>query len=175
MGRCRRRSASRSGHLRAGCCPQERGSRRPRLWATNRVAKSDTQYNHVWSDSRDPDLVTALWNICCTPAFLAKTTDSYPRVQSLLRYGSFGYCGYLPAGTATLPARPSIVDLGAHVSCGARPRVGGTDAPHREAQPINWRRVSPPASTPPIRYRAPVLLSLRDRCRSGTALATCQT
>src|SRR5262245_27146245 len=48
----------------------------------------DVQYNHVWNDSANPDAYTALWNVCATPAFLAKTTDgsNHPDVVAALRY-----------------------------------------------------------------------------------------
>ena len=57
------------------------------LWAAGRTKGPDVQYNHVWNDSANPDAYTALWNICATPAFLAKTTDgsNHPDVVAALR------------------------------------------------------------------------------------------
>jgi hypothetical protein len=37
------------------------------LWAAGRNKGPDVQYNHVWTDAQNPDLYTALWNICATP------------------------------------------------------------------------------------------------------------
>jgi hypothetical protein len=75
------------------------------LWAANRIKGTDVQFNHVWACASDPDAYTALWNLCCTPAFLAKATDSDPAVQAVLRYRSWELYGCLPAGTAE-PVRP---------------------------------------------------------------------
>jgi hypothetical protein len=63
----------------------------------------DVQFNHVWSASRDPNAYTALWNLCVTPAFLAKTTDgsAHPEVIAALRYRSFELYGSLPLGQQT--------------------------------------------------------------------------
>lgn len=67
------------------------------LWAADMVVGPDIQFNHVWSNSRDPDAFTALWNICCTPAFLAKTTDTRAGVSDVLRFRAFDLFGYHPA------------------------------------------------------------------------------
>ncbi len=42
----------------------------------------------MWGDPRNLDTYTALWNLCVTPAFLAKTTDgsNHPEVLAALRY-----------------------------------------------------------------------------------------
>ena len=93
------------------------------LWAANRIKGPDVQFNHVWPGPSDPDAYTALWNLCCTPAFLAKATDSDPGVQAVLRYRSWELYGCRPAGTPepirprgyeTLrwhPSPPPVVDL----------------------------------------------------------------
>ncbi|MGH9299116.1 MAG: hypothetical protein ACRDZT_04315, partial [Acidimicrobiales bacterium] len=61
------------------------------LWAAQAVTGPDVQYNHVWGDPRNPYTYTALWNICATPAFLAKTTDgsNHPDVLSMLRFRAY--------------------------------------------------------------------------------------
>jgi hypothetical protein len=48
----------------------------------------DVQYNHVFRDPRNPATYSALWNICVTPAFLAKTTDgsNHPEGLAALRF-----------------------------------------------------------------------------------------
>lgn len=81
------------------------------LWAAQRVKGRDVQFNHIWSDPRDPDTYTALWNLCATPAFLAKTTDgsNHPEVVNLLRYRAFDCFGHIPAGQDQ-PTRPSGYD-----------------------------------------------------------------
>jgi hypothetical protein len=66
------------------------------LWAADRVKGPDVQFNHVWSRPTDPEMYTALWNLCCTPAFLAKTSDTHPGVTSTLRYRSFELYGVVP-------------------------------------------------------------------------------
>ena len=78
------------------------------LWAAQRAKGRDVQYNHVWGDPRNPDTYTALWNLCATPAFLAKTTDgsNHPEVVRLLRYRAFDLFGRVPAGEEK-PVRPS--------------------------------------------------------------------
>lgn len=66
----------------------------------------DVQVNHIWTDSKNPDRYTALWNLCATPAFLAKTTDgqNHPDVRDILMYRAFELYGVCPDGHA--PARP---------------------------------------------------------------------
>ena len=44
-------------------------------WAAQQGRGPDIQFNHIYTGTNDPDLYTALWNICVTPAFLAKLTD----------------------------------------------------------------------------------------------------
>lgn len=70
------------------------------LWSSQTNKGPDIQFNHVWADSKDPDIYTALWNLCVTPAFLAKTTDgsNNPDVLTAIRYRSFELFGFYPAG-----------------------------------------------------------------------------
>ena len=65
----------------------------------------ELQFNHIWSSRHDPDSYTALWNICCTPAFLAKTSDTHPGVKAILAYRSFELYGRHPA-SAPIPSIP---------------------------------------------------------------------
>jgi hypothetical protein len=73
------------------------------LWAAGieRGKVREMQFNHVWAVSHDPDAYTALWNICATPAFLAKTTDgsNHPEVVAALRFRAYRLYGVMPAGT----------------------------------------------------------------------------
>ena len=70
------------------------------LWAADRSNGPDIQFNHVWSRSSDPDCYTALWNLCCTPAFVAKTSDTHGTIVELLRYRSYDLYGHRPLGVA---------------------------------------------------------------------------
>ncbi|MGI9017083.1 MAG: hypothetical protein ACR2HR_08275 [Euzebya sp.] len=83
------------------------------LWAANRREGHDVQYNHLWSGSKDPDTYTALWNICVTPSFLAKLTDTKAHADTiaLLRRRR---AGRLPA------CRRRHICLGAPVSARQR-------------------------------------------------------
>jgi len=78
------------------------------IWAAGRSKRVDVQFNHIWPGPKNPDLYTALWNLCLTPAFLAKTTDSlhHHEVISMLRYRSFELYGYVPASESSPPERP---------------------------------------------------------------------
>lgn len=83
------------------------------MWAAQRTKKArDVQFNHLWSDPRDPNTYTALWNLVVTPAFLAKTTDgsNHPEVQAALRYRSFDLYGFFPDGEAP-PQPPDRYDV----------------------------------------------------------------
>ena len=77
------------------------------LWAAGRTKGPDVQFSHVWDRSRDPDAYTALWNLCATPAFLAKTTDgsNHPEVRQALQFHAYGLYGCLPKGQAA-PEQP---------------------------------------------------------------------
>jgi hypothetical protein len=57
--------------------------------------------------SGPPDAYTALWNVCATPAFLAKTTDgdAYPAVRDALTYHAYKLYDVMPAGQA-VPEQP---------------------------------------------------------------------
>lgn len=98
------------------------------LWSAGRAKGRDIQFNHVWSRSGDPLSYTALWNLCVTPSFLAKTTDGSNSldVQAALRRRSHDLFGFKPAdqpipepppGYETLawklPPPPAVPDLGA--------------------------------------------------------------
>jgi hypothetical protein len=82
------------------------------LWSAQRVKGPDVQYNHLWGDPRNPDTYTALWNLCATPAFLAKTTDgsNHPEVLSLLRFRSHDLYGFEPGGEE-VPKPPDNYDM----------------------------------------------------------------
>jgi len=78
------------------------------LWAAGRGKGRDVQYNHIWTDSQNPELYTALWNLCATPAFLAKTTDgqNHPEVRQALQYRAYELFGAHPRGQSR-PQKPA--------------------------------------------------------------------
>jgi hypothetical protein len=69
----------------------------------------DTQFNHVYAASLDIDAYTALPNICMTPAFIAKLTDTSEEVGALLRYRSYDLYAWVPRDTAA-PEKPVEYD-----------------------------------------------------------------
>jgi len=73
------------------------------LWAAAKTSGLDVQYNHVWTDAKNPALYTALWNIFVTPAFLAKTTDgrNHPEVRKALQYHAYQLYGASSDGRPT--------------------------------------------------------------------------
>lgn len=88
------------------------------VWAAQQRRGPDVQFNHLFtvateSDmySADPAIYTALWNICVTPAFLAKLTDvkRHAHVLAALQRRSFDLYGYLPAGQSA-PEPPDDYD-----------------------------------------------------------------
>jgi hypothetical protein len=81
------------------------------MWAAQRIKGPDVQLNHLWGDPKNPATYTALWNMCATPAFLAKTTDgsNHPEVLALLRYRAFDLFGHSPEGEER-PSKPGGYD-----------------------------------------------------------------
>ena len=69
-------------------------------WAAQQGRGPDIQFNHIYTGTNDPDLYTALWNICVTPAFLAKLTDvkRHADVVAALQRRSFDLYGHKPKG-----------------------------------------------------------------------------
>lgn len=103
------------------------------LWAAGlkRGGYRDTQFNHVWNASRDVGAYTALWNVCATPAFLAKTTDgsNHPQVIAALRYHAYKQFGMLPADTTPPPEPTGYAELRWAEST---PRIADLEASVRE-------------------------------------------
>ena len=77
----------------------------------NKIPKSKTknvQFNHIYPIPKPQNVTyyTSLANICMTPTFLAKLTDSNKNVIQLLRYRAFElYKGFVPAGF-DVPIKP---------------------------------------------------------------------
>jgi hypothetical protein len=78
------------------------------VWA-NRIPRNsckDVQFNHIWPDSKSVLLYTNLTNICLTPAFIAKLTDTDTDISSLLKYRAYElYKEFLPH--VDIPSKPS--------------------------------------------------------------------
>lgn len=77
------------------------------IWANgiSRSTYQDIQFNHIWSDSKDVSLYTNLANICVSPAFLAKLTDTDGYICELLRFRAYElYNGFAPFGVQ--PIKP---------------------------------------------------------------------
>lgn len=49
----------------------------------------DVEFNHLDADSQDDESYPCLANLCVTPSFLAKLTDTQALVRDLLRYRAF--------------------------------------------------------------------------------------
>ncbi|ABY28888.1 hypothetical protein ASF55_17465 [Methylobacterium sp. Leaf119] len=85
-------------------------------WATGLKRGADLQCNHLYRDARDPASYSDLRNICYTPSFIAKLTDSQREVvpdehlSHLLRYRAFELYGYTGSRSSLAPPKPSGYD-----------------------------------------------------------------
>lgn len=75
-------------------------------WAIGDLNGEDMQFNHIYSLSSDVAHYTSLANICVTPAFLAKVTDTSSEVLELLKYRIWDIYGYCPDLT-NKPQKPT--------------------------------------------------------------------
>ena len=100
------------------------------LWA-NRIGKrpADIQFNHIYAMSDDADCYTNLANLCASPAFLAKLTDTNAEIVALLQYRGFDLYGWNPdeLGKPTEPLGYSALDW-----CPTLPPVQNVAAALRE-------------------------------------------
>jgi hypothetical protein len=105
------RNAARRGQIeeRAGelvACDDNKAPTDAFLWCNGlRRRPRETQFNHVYADSQDPDAYTCLANLCMTPSFLAKLTDTNAEVCAHLRYRTYELYGWHPAA-APCPKKP---------------------------------------------------------------------
>lgn len=77
-------------------------------WANGLLRRPrDLQFNHVYSRSTDPDCYTNLANVCISPSFLAKLTDTDTQIQALLRYRAYTLYGWYPADEH-IPNEPGV-------------------------------------------------------------------
>jgi hypothetical protein len=122
------------------------------IWA-NRLwdpIACDAQFNHLIQSAKDVRLYTSLANICVTPAFLSRATDSKTcrEIQQVLRYRArmlYGECCVCasteePPGYRALewaPARnyePGTIEKQFRDAMKTRPRLRAT----RAAREIGW-------------------------------------
>lgn len=75
------------------------------LYANGLVRGSyrDVQFNHLWQNTQDVESYTCLANVCVTPSFLAKLTDTDAEIRTLLRYRAYQLYGYTPSGAVPYP------------------------------------------------------------------------
>lgn len=108
-------------------------------WAImSRLNWKDVQFNHIYSDSQNVELYTSLANLCVTPAFLAKLTDTDEAVKNLLKYRAYDLYGFLPQNEAR-PTRPKAYET------------------------LNWHRMPEPVMNLEEQYRTRMMTSLKNR------------
>ncbi|WP_297492431.1 hypothetical protein [Acidocella sp.] len=83
------------------------------LWANGFRYKTEfpeCQFNHIYGGvhCQNPEIYTSLANICITPAFLAKLTDTHRSIPALLKFRSFTLYGWAPNGE--IPKKPDNYD-----------------------------------------------------------------
>ena len=91
----------------------------------------DVQFNHVWADAKNVALYTSLANICITPSFLAKLTDTDKHICGLLQYRAFElFDGFKPENEP-VPKKPAGYDGLAWAA--SLPEVNDLEASFRRA------------------------------------------
>ena len=102
------RSASFRGQIENGIMFDDNNSpARAFEWSlAEQLFWKDVQFNHIYSDSKNVKIYTSLANICITPAFLSKLTDTDEVIKHLLKYRSYELYGFCPEGEKT-PKRPA--------------------------------------------------------------------
>jgi hypothetical protein len=102
-------------------------------WPEWEVARN-VQFNHIYNDSQNPQTYTCLANLCVTPAFLAKLTDTNSEVRELLQYRAWQLYGWHPAsviepkkpggydGLVWAPCLPPVADVRGAFNARARKR-----------------------------------------------------
>lgn len=58
-------------------------------WSNGNIKKTDIQINHIYSDSKNVEIYTSVANLCATPTFIAKLTDTDPEIRNLLKYRAY--------------------------------------------------------------------------------------
>jgi hypothetical protein len=68
------------------------------LWCNSILRRpSDVQFNHVYARSWDPESYACLANLCMTPSFLSKLTDTDVEVRAALQYRAWDLYGWRPS------------------------------------------------------------------------------
>jgi hypothetical protein len=52
------------------------------------------QYSRIYTDAKSAEIYTSMANLCVTPAFLAKLTDTDDDVSAVLRYRAYEVHGF---------------------------------------------------------------------------------
>jgi len=83
------------------------------LWANGvrRGQYSDVQFCHIWQAADDVQAYTNLANICVLPAFLAKLSDTHPRIVLMLRWRAEQLYGWRPSTASSVPHDPTFEHL----------------------------------------------------------------
>ena len=92
-----------SDNIKVMCCDNE-GPNRAFVWCNGDFKYSEVQFNHIYSDSQNVDIYTSIANLCVTPAFTAKLTDTDEEIKQLLRYRAFDLYGFYQGN---IPLKPS--------------------------------------------------------------------
>lgn len=88
------------------CC-DNMGPQHAFEWSIGGLKKTDIQINHIYSLPKHVSAYTSLANLCATPAFIAKLTDSDDDIISLLKFRSFDLYGFY---IDKKPTKPVIYD-----------------------------------------------------------------
>jgi hypothetical protein len=75
-------------------------------WAIEDFSHDDVQFNHLYRDARTVEIYTSMANLCVTPAFLSKLTDTDVDVVAMLRYRAYDIYGFVPPGSPK-PDKPA--------------------------------------------------------------------
>lgn len=78
-------------------------------WSHSIRSRPDVQVNHIWQLSQEVSAYTSLANLCLTPSFLAKLTDTHEETRALLRYRAYDLFGYWPLKEHP-PTKPELYD-----------------------------------------------------------------
>ncbi|HEY3413650.1 MAG TPA: hypothetical protein VGM51_11440 [Armatimonadota bacterium] len=103
---------------------------RPSRGATIKSYLGDVQFNHIWTRSQDVHAYTSLANLCMTPSFLAKLTDTDHEIRNLLRFRAYDLYSYVPKDEP-IPAKPD--DYDALQWCPPVPAVPDVEQAFRQA------------------------------------------
>lgn len=91
------------------CCDNT-GPQHAIEWSIGGMKKTDIQINHIYSDSKNVEIYTSLSNLCATPTFIAKLTDTDKEIIELLKYRSFDLYGFYLNHVPTKPERYSSLN-----------------------------------------------------------------